>query len=130
MIYDVNYFIDKFQKISASLWIVGAFGQQDFHCALGHCGARCSSDVVPLSEASILVGIMRKHLNSFPSIINDGLNSNYPQHTPKQRILAALQDIKKMQDKSDAPPREDITHELAKDSVEERLNVKQIPLTV
>jgi hypothetical protein len=50
-----------------------------------------------------------KYICSTICDINNGCNYNYQQPTPKQRILAALYDIKKMQE----PAHTDITKELA-----------------
>lgn len=90
MTYDVDYFIAKFEAIPEELWFVN--GYTDFtgrHCALGHCGetgnhfARCD-------EAETLQRILQN--DTVP--INDGYHPWYHQPTPKQRILAALGDVK------------------------------------
>jgi len=87
--YTVDYFIDFFSKIPENKWctrqITNHLGQ---HCALGHCQY--------LGIYNVLIDIASGHNISISSV-NDGLDRNYPQPTPKQRILAALHDIKNKQ---------------------------------
>lgn len=110
MIYDVNYFIKKFEAIPENLLIEGALGwvgENGAYCAGGHCGFY---GVCLTNEASALNSLLLKlnPKNGFDLVtevhkiiytINDGSEPRYKQPTPKQRILAALYDIKKMQDK-------------------------------
>lgn len=96
MIYDVDYFINKFESIPEDEWYEGAYQYNEKHCALGHCGA--ASDDHPTKEAVALKMLFgNKHY--VIQTINDGGHEQYNQPTPKQRILAALYDIKKMQSK-------------------------------
>ena len=92
MNYDVDYFITKFEAIPEELWMIEYFEevQKDgriTRCALGHCGA---SDANYSEEAKTLNLL----LNYLVAGINDGANDRYQQPTPKQRILAALRDVK------------------------------------
>lgn len=81
--YDVDYFIQKFEAIPEENWCVGEYhGDNDTHCALGHCDD--DIDRQPL----------RQLFANGCAKINDGHNLRYQQSTPKQRILAALRDIK------------------------------------
>lgn len=86
--YDVDYFIEKFKAIPEELWCVGKFQIEERCCALGHCEERKRI----ITEESKSLRIITKNLTSF---INDGVHGKYRQSTPKQRILAALEDIKK-----------------------------------
>lgn len=94
-IYDVNYFIKKFQAIPEELWHIGSFSNalEDKFCAFGHCGCRAAYTNSFTDEG------MKLHYIFFQNVLNvahtnDGIETNtYPQHTPKQRILAALYDI-------------------------------------
>ncbi len=87
---DVQYFIDKFEKIPEDRWCTGLFTKGDNHCAYGHCGV-----MQPLQET--VESKRLSYLFRFSGIvtdINDGRDKRYPQPTPKQRILAALRDVK------------------------------------
>lgn len=93
-IYTVDYFIKKFQKIPDKNWFIGDFWDRDNPqkmCALGHCGfgreCKALHSLFPRTD----------NIGSFVSSINDGTDKRYQQPTPKQRILAALYDIKAMQ---------------------------------
>lgn len=120
--YTVDYFIQKFEAIPEGQWCTGQMEDiRGLKCANGHCGLVASYQ--PNEEALALVEILRplKRTNraSFPddvldvtACINDGLTAEYPQPTPKQRILAALYDIKKIQSKDNEPeqPKERIVY--------------------
>lgn len=106
MEYTVDYFIAKFEAIPEYKWHMDTYVHplnEDTCCALGHCGERvyCTTD-----EAGGLKGLFydaHKYIESdcieiFIVDINDGNNARYQQTTPKQRILAALHDIKKQQE--------------------------------
>lgn len=110
MNYDLNYFIGKFENIPEHLWTTGTLeGTGNRHCCLGHCGMTMTTKAT--EEADALAELVDKHLKltilrkkgdcdfAFYTIfpINDNQNSDYKQRTPKQRILAALYDIKKIQ---------------------------------
>lgn len=108
MIYDVNYFIKKFEAIPEDLWITGLYYSRDRSgfCALGHCGV---TEIDRTEEADALESLFISNLRDIQKVhikvrlvasINDGLIDKYKQPTPKKRILAALYDIKKIQEKS------------------------------
>ena len=96
-IYDADYFLNKFRAIPEEKWIRGTYGAggpDEPHCALGHCGMRRKNDgSFDSSEAIALRDIFRGH---FPvHEVNDGFIPHlFPQDSPKERILAALQFIK------------------------------------
>lgn len=120
MNYDVNYFISKFEKIPAHKWCTGVWQRVESGqgCAFGNCGVTSSNDIAYIQEAeslSVLMGGVTSVLK-----INDGEDPKYKQLLPKQRILAALYDIKKMQE----PVRKDITKSLAVLPVDETRDVK------
>jgi hypothetical protein len=108
MNYDVDYFIAKFEAIPEEMWITEDLWTENGCCALGHCGARRLSEVEDLPEAAALVSIFKPHISRYNNdmcddteavwCVNDqkGING-YNQPTPKQRILAALRDIKAKQ---------------------------------
>jgi len=116
--YTVDYFIDKFSKIPEDMWCVKTLGDMSgSHCALGHCDF--GNTGVP-KEALALQKLLKPLENSHCRIwttpwINDGLYPSYQQPTPKQRILAALNDIKKMQE----PVKERIVYVTVDESVRE-----------
>lgn len=86
--YDVDYFIEKFKAIPEELWCVGSYSIREQHCALGYCGEQAGSRTEEGKSLSIIT-------ENAVSSINDNLDNRYRQSTPKQRILAALEDIKK-----------------------------------
>lgn len=108
--YTVDYFISKFQAIPESLWASGSFSNRGRCCAAGHCGINVESDYDGNAEAKAFVNIFRtikisnmgrvykNELFDTVVVVNDGFAEQYPQPTPKQRILAALYDIKRMQE--------------------------------
>lgn len=99
--YTVDYFIDKFKKIPEEKWYVGAYVNPcnvEQRCALGHCIVKDGEFV---DEVDILQNLMVNNLNCAVGAINDGRVREYQQPTPKQRILAALRDIKKMNEEQE-----------------------------
>lgn len=100
MIYDVNYFIDKFSKIPENLWCINS--RDDGHgrrCAHGWCDINNYGDEMFTKEELALHQVFKPLCNGGGcAYINNGGDKRYPQPTPKQRILAALYDIKKMQE--------------------------------
>lgn len=88
--YDVQYFIDKFEAIPEEKWCVGVYvsGNDERMCALGHCGQYA----VRTPESRGLIDV----LGSVTEVaeINDGKHPGYLQPTPKQRVLAALRDVR------------------------------------
>lgn len=112
----VDYFIRKFEPIPEYNWTVNTFVDYDKCCANGHCGIYSENQTT--EEAQALITVLRntiitpknvqihfintKRFNqgaySFKAaLINDGETKEYQQPTPKQRILAALYDIKAME---------------------------------
>lgn len=93
MNYDKKYFIEKFSAIPDELWTTG----EDFNettgkcCARGHCGSRGCAD--SSEECMALYRVFFSDMNSMPVDINDGYDPRYQQAHPKQRILAALNDL-------------------------------------
>lgn len=103
MEYTVDYFIDKFSTIDSDDIGVGSLCE---HCSLYHCGV--VEDVMTgnylETEESIALGkLINNHLNDKYNEIgavynlNDGHIVKYQQETPKERILACLNDIKAKQ---------------------------------
>jgi len=94
MNYDVNYFIKKFEAIPEDKWGVGDYERNGKCCAYGHCGMHKSNS----QEGDALEMLFRKtDINVIG--VNDGEDGRYKENHPKQRILAALYDIKKLQQK-------------------------------
>lgn len=92
MNYNCDYFIRKFEAIPDELWLIGNYTDwynKDRHCALGHCGRDLG---IHNEESDTLVWLFKEEIVSF---VNDG-REEYKKYgeTPKQRILAALYDIR------------------------------------
>lgn len=117
MKYTVQFFIDKFEKIPEN-----DFGQSCLHnhCALWHCGVRESDNdefggYTRTDESFALAKLLNpKHKNyGYIETIIYSINDSAPQSTPRARILAALYDIKKMQEPKEQPYSIDLTKQLA-----------------
>jgi hypothetical protein len=93
MEYNVDYFIEKFSAIPSGKWLINDYERNGLKCAFGHCGMRDNNSIERIPEAKALVKILQN-----VAIINDGDSSEYQQPTAKQRVLAALYDIKRKQD--------------------------------
>lgn len=93
--YDVDYFIAKFEAIPEEKWSIGS-GNKYTKCAMMHCGVKISanSNYIYNDEISALITLFRTIDGGSVISINDGWDDSYTQPTPKQRILAALHDIK------------------------------------
>lgn len=96
--YDANYFIQKFSLISEDQWTESGYMDGERRCALGHCGEEDSND--PTTESEKLDSLFSKY-DLRVSLVNDGMCSRYNQESPKARILAALHDIKAMEESID-----------------------------
>lgn len=116
-IYDVNWFIDKFEKIPEELWCIGVFYDGKKRCAAGHCGFVTTQETLEFSYLRWLFGS-----SSTIFEINDGQNINYQQPTPKQRILAALRDVKAKQE----PKKEELKVVYKAVYISEKLKEKQL----
>lgn len=129
--FTVDYFINKFEAIPEDKWLTNSQGEIEAqgelpHCAIGWCknenglygNSRADKNTSKYAftafsaEASALEELFHQHgIKSRWDVrngwniadVNNGDHPRYKQPTPKQRILAALQDIKAMQDKSPAP---------------------------
>jgi hypothetical protein len=92
--YDVQYFINKFEAIPKELWNAdGSYVNKDnpeCKCALGHCVFTDYSIGTRLEEGKALIAMIENCVTD----INDGDDDRYQQPPPKQRVLAALNDVK------------------------------------
>lgn len=124
MKYTVDYFIAKFSAIPDDKW--NNYIQYDdntkIRCAFGLCGiikpirryGELTVDGTNTDEGKALINIFLAigwdiESGKWVTDINNGYCKEYPQPTPKQRILAALHDIKAMQE----PTYPDLTKSLA-----------------
>lgn len=115
MIYDVDYFINKFEAIPEEKWTPNATA-----CAYTHCGQYLGgykTECPALSELFKTIHHLSENQKKRDEVgdtyhgwsylvacINDNNHLNdtpYKQPTPKQRILAALYDIKAMTEPKD-----------------------------
>lgn len=81
MIYDAKYFHLKFEVIPDKYWVSGAYwANGEKYCAYSHCDP---------DEQTALFSVLPNIMG-----INDGHHIKY-RHipTPKQRVLAALEDV-------------------------------------
>lgn len=136
--FNVDYFITKFEAIPEDKWCVRTRDNgQGQRCAHGHCAGDSPHSyglytdeelgLIRLAAEARSLGLayfVRTCRTGFANINNDACEY-YPQETPKQRVLAVLRDIKKLQ----TSVYEDITKELAilpKDEVlDSKVNVCQ-----
>ena len=124
--YNVDYFIKKFEAIPEDRWAIRT--QHDGngnHCAFGWCRpsetlnkpntSEFSGDATEEGQALISLFSM---LYSDPSIlgniahINNGDIAKYGQAAPKQRILAALYDIKAIQESKVEETKEKVIYQV------------------
>lgn len=92
MNYDVDHFIAKFEGTRDDEWLVGQLMLPDGskRCALGH----CRNSVEAITEESKALAQLFNECDLGVIDVNDGFDRRYPQKSTKQRILAALRDIK------------------------------------
>lgn len=93
--YNAQFYIDFFSKIPEELWIEGDFEDEcGRKCAYGHLGERYYRIT---EEARGLKRLSEDYLPKnfgFMKINDNKVQHEYPQETPKQRVLAALERIK------------------------------------
>jgi hypothetical protein len=89
-IYNADYFIAKFTAIPEDLWCEQAYSRGIQHCALGHCGMDVGRST---AESRGLNRLFDDEGLDAPKI-NDGIEAQFHEPTPKRRILSALQWIK------------------------------------
>lgn len=111
----VSYFIKKFEAIPEDKWCAGYDTNSDKRCAYGHCGG-ASEEAVGLLRLFRLLSI-----NISPVGVNDGFVPQYQQPTPKQRILAALGDIKKIQTAEPKEERTRVNYVSVPESIKEKM---------
>lgn len=102
--YDLDYFIKKFEAIPEDRW--NDHTQYDEHnstcCAFGHCATDLEEmNGAETPEGRALGNIFREAgfttwNNLWVTDVNNGRSDKYKQQTPKQRMLAALKDIKQL----------------------------------
>ena len=95
--YDVDYFIKKFEAIPVEKWNDnGCFRKGDCFCALGHCGWTDFSDGDKITaEGCELVELFNKYGFDVASVNDKGVGNN-----PKERILSVLKYIKERQNEA------------------------------
>lgn len=99
-IYNVDYFIKKFQNIPEHKWCIGELQDESGRrCFLGHCHpAESIPDCMYCSEElGAAIMLFHNNLGVAGYVVNNGHHPDYQQGTPKKRILQALYDIKAKQ---------------------------------
>ena len=110
MLHDAKWFVKKFKAIPESKWTTNVLIEKGRCCALGHCGVRAKpcpdqgyecKKWYPTPQSNALNVLLGGNPGEFRAVydINDGNDPDYPQDTPKKRILAALYAIQKGQPK-------------------------------
>jgi len=91
MEYNLDYFINKFEKIPEKLWLCGQFSDEygEQRCALGHCGFRVGKEKT--LEGDSLLNLTNLNIAK----VNDGYE-NYLHYgsTPKQRVVNYLKSLR------------------------------------
>lgn len=82
----IDFFLAFFGSIPESEWGEGGFTHNGRYCALGHCAYKLDWEI-----AKPIIGDI---LNENVVAINDGVNPQFKQSTPKSRIMAALNLVK------------------------------------
>lgn len=104
--YDVNYFIQKFQSIPEKRLIThNCYDRNGNGCAIGWCAGNAPAiNCYSSPEYFALINLfssIKPITHNTPqwaiADVNNGDHPDYQQPTPKQRILAALHDIKQQQ---------------------------------
>lgn len=99
-IYTVDYFITKLSAIPEDRWCVGTLQDSTGRrCALGHFHPAFNRPD-PLycgDDLGDFIMLFHDNLKTAAYMVNNGDCPHYQQTTPKQRILAALYDIKAKQ---------------------------------
>jgi hypothetical protein len=123
-IMDVNYFIKKFEAIPENMII--SFTVNDYlgnHCAIGWLGSGNSKTNIEVKQLAelLLTGTRFVKPEDYDiswiiADINNGDHPDYQQPTPKQRILAALYDIKA---KQQPEPKEKVVYVTVDEKVRE-----------
>jgi hypothetical protein len=145
--YTVDYFIQKFSLIPEYRFAIGQFVEKKFlkktkYCAQGLCLPRATTDkmwrqnkgagMFEMKVGAELIGLIVlfggrgfSTLKASEKIatINNGSDGRYQQPTPKQRILAALYDIRDMLNKKEEVVYSDITKQLAVLPIEETTDI-------
>lgn len=136
MTYDINFFISKFQAIPEDKWIENQLfnEKKTKFCANGHCGVTSKCNTDPLGEMSgnfihtdesmYLGTLFLQRLHISTELINDGAYYGAESKSPKQRILAALRDIKRMEEENNKPEYPDITKQIARLPIQQEVSDK------
>lgn len=103
--FTVDYFIKKFEAIPEENWCINSRIEGNQRCANGWCYQTPMEAFESMSylhkgndeEHGLRILIKSLGLRFNAGGINNGIHTEYKQPTPKQRILAALYDIKKTQ---------------------------------
>ncbi len=115
--FTVDYFITKFTNTRDDKWVINTLhNSNQKSCANGWCGVSVKEDTFYVTDESIALAHLLKPLatgkvkdnsNDYSNIaagINNGDHPKYQQPHPKQRILAALHDIKRLQQPTKEEP--------------------------
>lgn len=96
MIYDVHYFINKFEAIPEEMFCAVMDGDNGAHCYIGHCstGEHYSTN----EHFALGISLLYKKLKFGAGSLAANRIPKYQHLTIKQRILAALYDIRAMQE--------------------------------
>lgn len=133
--YTIDYFINKFEAIPENKWCTNTFDNGVSKCALGHCMDRNHTNfsisqklygTIYGEEFAAIVKLFEKegeNGNFTIAHINDGSYNKYKQSSPKQRILAALHDLKATRQ---APP----LVEIPEPKVRETIRYVSVPTTL
>jgi len=92
---DVNYFLEKLNKIPTNQW---GSGNLNNHCVLWHCGMRDYAHPTEESKALTKVLFGEEWCDFKVWGLNDLTGKKFQSYnSPKERIIAALEEVKRKQ---------------------------------
>ncbi len=92
-ILDINNIIEHMQQTTEDSWCVDVVKSKDQNCFFGHLFDYAGGDD---GRGSVALDMFESMYATMFMVypVNDGKNPDYIQHTPKQRVVAYLEDLR------------------------------------